>query len=88
LSQAAQATLEEVVQTVDAIIAVGNNQIVLLQCTARYPAPPDALNIRAMLTLRDATDAQVGLSDHSRDPIVAPTVATALAHQLLKNTSR
>jgi N,N'-diacetyllegionaminate synthase len=78
------ATLEEVVQTVDAIIATGNDQIVLLQCTARYPAPLDALNIRAMLALREATGRQVGLSDHSRDPVVAPTVATALGGSVIE----
>ena len=72
------ATLEEVVQAVKVIRETGNEQIVLLQCTASYPTPPEAINARALVTLRDASGCLVGLSDHSRDPIIAPTVATAL----------
>jgi sialic acid synthase SpsE len=72
------ATLEEVVEAVKVIRETGNDQIVLLQCTASYPTPPEAINARALVTLRDASGCLVGLSDHSRDPIIAPTVATAL----------
>ena len=36
------------------------------------------MNARAITTLRRATGRPVGLSDHSRDPIIAPVVATAL----------
>lgn len=37
----------------------------LLQCTTQYPAPPDAINLRAMKTLAEATGLLVGFSDHS-----------------------
>jgi N-acetylneuraminate synthase len=50
----------------------------MLQCTAKYPTPLDAINARAIETLRDATGLPTGLSDHSRDPIVAPILAVAL----------
>jgi N,N'-diacetyllegionaminate synthase len=56
----------------------GNEQTIFLQCTASYPTPLNAINARAMLALREATQRPVGLSDHSRDPVVVPTVATAL----------
>ena len=72
------ATLEEVVRTVDAIRSEGNDEVVVLQCTASYPTPPEAVNARSIVALREATGALVGLSDHSRDPIVAPTLAVAL----------
>jgi N-acetylneuraminate synthase len=57
---------------------VGNDRLVVLQCTAAYPTPPHAVNARAIVTLREATGHLVGLSDHSRDPVIAPVVAVAL----------
>jgi N-acetylneuraminate synthase len=57
---------------------VGNAGLVVLQCTAAYPTPPHAVNARAIATLRETTGYLVGLSDHSRDPIIAPVVAVAL----------
>ncbi len=70
--------LDEVKRVVDLARDVGNEQIVLLQCTAAYPTPPGDVNARAIVTLRDATGCHVGLSDHSRDPVIAPVVAIAL----------
>jgi sialic acid synthase SpsE len=78
------ATLEEVVRSVEAIVDEGSGQIVVLQCTARYPAPLQAVNARAMLTIREAIGRPVGLSDHSRDAIVAPAAATALGASLIE----
>jgi sialic acid synthase SpsE len=72
------ATLDEVRETVDAVRATGNEQFALLQCTASYPAPVDALHLRTIATMRDAFGVPVGLSDHSRDPLVAPVAAVAL----------
>jgi len=72
------ATLDEVRAAVDMIQAEGNQNIVLMQCTASYPTPPEAVNALAIRTLQEATGLLVGLSDHSRDPVTAPVVATAL----------
>jgi len=72
------ATLDEVKQVVGQVSAVGNDQVALLQCTAAYPAPPHAVNARAIVALRNATGCPVGLSDHSRDPVLAPVVAVSL----------
>src|SRR5262245_27033059 len=72
------ATLDEVLHSVAELRQTGNDQIILLQCTASYPTPLDDVNVRALQTLRQATGLLTGLSDHSRDPIVAPMVAAAL----------
>jgi N-acetylneuraminate synthase/N,N'-diacetyllegionaminate synthase len=40
-------------------------RLVLLHCVSRYPTPEDALNLRAMETLRRWFEVPVGLSDHS-----------------------
>ena len=56
----------------------GARDITLLQCTASYPAPPASLNLRAIPWLMGHFGVAAGLSDHSTDPVLAPTVAVAL----------
>ena len=78
------ATLPEVLHIVDVLRSEGNEQIILLQCTAKYPTPLSAVNARALVALREATGLPTGLSDHSRDPIIAPVVAVALGACLIE----
>ncbi|MCX6536551.1 MAG: N-acetylneuraminate synthase [Actinobacteria bacterium] len=40
-------------------------RVTLLHCTTDYPTSPRDINLRAMVTLREKFDCQVGLSDHS-----------------------
>lgn len=72
------ATLVEVGEAVRAARRAGNRDLILLQCTAAYPAPLESINARALATLREVFGVLTGLSDHSRDPIVAPMAAAAL----------
>jgi sialic acid synthase SpsE/RimJ/RimL family protein N-acetyltransferase len=78
------ANLDEVRASVEAFRATGNEELVLLQCTAAYPAPIASLNVRAIPTLKAAFDLPVGLSDHSRDPVVAPVAAVAVGANMLE----
>jgi sialic acid synthase SpsE len=78
------ASLDEVLAAVERIRGAGSDRIVLLQCTACYPAPLDSVNVRAVATLRAATGLLTGLSDHSRDPIVAPMTAVALGASVIE----
>jgi N-acetylneuraminate synthase len=78
------ADLEEVLHSVDVVRSEKNEQIILLQCTASYPAPLDAINARALVVLNRVTGCPSGLSDHSRDPIVAPIVAVSLGACVLE----
>jgi N,N'-diacetyllegionaminate synthase len=41
------------------------DRITVLHCTTEYPAPMDEVNLRAMLTIRDAFGVKVGYSDHT-----------------------
>ena len=44
----------------------GNEQVVLLHCTLKYPCPPEGINLRMMEHLMRAfPEVPVGLSDHS-----------------------
>jgi N-acetylneuraminate synthase len=72
------ANLSEVADSVDVFRATGNDSLALLQCTGAYPAPPESLDLRSITTMRSAFGLPVGLSDHSRDPVVAPVAAVAL----------
>jgi len=58
--KAAVATLEE----------AGASDITVLHCVSAYPSPPEQSNLSAIETIRKATGARTGWSDHSRIPAV------------------
>lgn len=58
-------------------------RVCLLHCTSQYPAPPEAVNLRAMGTLARAFGARVGLSDHTRG-LSVPLAAVALGAAVLE----
>jgi sialic acid synthase SpsE len=78
------ADLTEVRQAVGWCQAEGNDQVILLQCTASYPAPLVSLNIRALATMRETFGVPTGLSDHSRDPLAGPMAAAALGANVIE----
>ncbi len=69
--------LGEIDAAVQTARAAGNDQIVVLGCTASYPAAPSESNLRGLPLLAQATGAVVGLSDHTMG-IGAPLAAVAL----------
>jgi len=71
------ATVEEIERAVAACRAVGNDDIVLLQCTSGYPTPLDQLNLRTIPDIRERFGTLVGLSDHTMTH-TAVAAATAL----------
>jgi sialic acid synthase SpsE len=68
--------LADVHEAVEVIRSEGNNNIVLLHCSALYPTPPDKVNLRVMDTMRAAFKLPVGFSDHTLD-ITVPVAAVA-----------
>lgn len=74
----------EIAEAVAAIREEGNDQIILLQCVARYPAEPFHANLRVMDLMRSAFDVPVGYSDHSIDPFVVPYAAVARGASVLE----
>ena len=71
------ASLGEVEEAVDTIHTAGNQQLVLLHCTSNYPTVYPDVNLKAMLTLKNAFQLPVGYSDHTLG-IEVPIAATAL----------
>ena len=59
------ATAAEVDETVRAAREAGCKDLILLKCTSTYPATPANTNIRTIPHLRELTDCEVGLSDHT-----------------------
>ena len=76
--------LAEVRRAVAVLEGAGCERLALMQCTAAYPTPPEAVNARALVTLRDTFSIPTGLSDHSEDPVVAPMAAAALGAAVLE----
>ncbi len=71
------ASVGEIDAAVQAVRSTGNEQIVVLQCTASYPADPADSNLRGIPVLAETFDTLVGLSDHTMG-IGAPVAAIAL----------
>jgi N-acetylneuraminate synthase len=78
------ANMDEVREMVAAVRAVGGRELAVMQCTAKYPAPLSALNLRTLPMMAREFDVPVGLSDHSREPLPGPMAAVAIGASLLE----
>ena len=73
------ATTEEARRAIDILTSgpLTTDDITVLHCNTQYPTPMRDVNLRAMLTLRDALGVKTGYSDHTTG-IEVPVAATAL----------
>ena len=71
---ATPAEIDELVRTVR---NAGGKQLALLKCTSAYPAPLEAMNLRAIPHLAGRFDLPAGLSDHTLG-VVVPVAAVSL----------
>lgn len=78
------ATLEDIKWAVDYFYKQGGEKIALMQCTAKYPAPLSTLNLKTIPGLVRRFGVPVGLSDHSRDPIIGPVGAVVLGASIIE----
>lgn len=67
------ANLGEIEAVIEVLEQAGTprKQITVLHCNTEYPTPMTDVNLRAMLTIRDAFDVKVGYSDHTQGTEVA-----------------
>ena len=75
---------KEIAFALSSLRQAGCSDITLLQCTAAYPAPPEAMNVRAIRTLAQMFCVPVGLSDHSLDCSTAPLLAVAYGASVIE----
>ena len=79
--------LEGIDAAVNAALSHGAKHVSVMQCVSLYPAAPEAMNLRAMETLRNRFNVPVGLSDHSLGIEVATLAVAAGAHVIEKHFS-
>jgi pseudaminic acid synthase len=77
------ATLAEIDAAVRAARSTGNENLIVLGCTASYPAPPEETNLRRLPLLATSLGVQVGLSDHTLG-IGAAVAAIALGATVIE----
>lgn len=58
--------LEDVERALE-ILQRGGGEVLVLQCTSSYPAPPEKVNLRAMTAMGERFGLPYGLSDHTPD---------------------
>jgi sialic acid synthase SpsE len=70
------ASAGEVREAMDVLAPGGQRPVGLFQCTAKYPAPEEALNLAVIGSFaREYPHCVPGFSDHSADPLRAPVAA-------------
>ena len=77
-------TFKEIDFVVDFLKNNDCNKIALLQCTSKYPCELNALNLSVIPTLKDRYHVPIGLSDHSLDPILAPSLSIKLGGTIIE----
>ena len=79
------ATLGEIEAAIAVLEAAGTPraQITVLHCNTEYPTPIQDVNLRAMVTIRDAFGVAVGYSDHTLG-IEVPIAAVALGATVIE----
>lgn len=77
--------ISEIKLAISTLVKNGTNRdkISLLQCTSAYPAPPEEINLRTILTLKKKFKLNVGLSDHSLG-INASSAAVSLGAKIIE----
>lgn len=77
-------TEEEISWAVKTFYQQGGQDLTLLQCTACYPALPESMNLGILPWLKQRYQVQVGLSDHSENPILAAVIAVGLGAKVIE----
>jgi sialic acid synthase SpsE len=75
---------DDIAWSVERYRASGGRDLALLQCTAAYPAPDAAMNLRAIPWLAETFHCAAGLSDHSPHAMHAPLAAVALGAKVIE----
>lgn len=75
------ATDEEINDAIKAILSQNNNDITLLKCTSKYPAPLNSMELIRMVSDAKKYNVKYGLSDHSlgnKAAIIATTLKASI----------
>lgn len=67
------ATIEEIDETIETLVKIGNKQLIILHCVSCYPPKPEVVNLKNITLFKERYGFPVGYSDHS------PTNSMAVA---------
>jgi N,N'-diacetyllegionaminate synthase len=79
------ATMEEIKASVKVLLANGQakNNINILHCNSEYPTPFSDVNLRAMLSIKEELNVDVGYSDHT-EGIEVPIAAVSIGAKIIE----
>jgi len=77
------ATSKDIKDAIKTCKKVGNDKIILLQCTSQYPASFEQANLSRIPDMKKRFGVAVGVSDHSPRSLI-PTVAVALGAKIVE----
>lgn len=80
-----KATMEDVDLAVSWCKEEGNEKLILLHCTATYPAKYESMNLNVITSMQDHFDFPIGLSDHNTENITAVSAITMGANLVEKH---
>lgn len=77
--------MQELMEAVDVILATGfeKDNLTILHCNTEYPTPFEDVNLRAMKTISDVFNIEVGYSDHTTG-IEVPIAAVAMGAKVIE----
>jgi sialic acid synthase SpsE len=78
------ATYEDIEWAINYFYEKGGKNISLMQATATYPASFSSLNLNVIRDLKLRFKVPVGLSDHSRHPVIGPVSAVSLGASIIE----
>lgn len=79
------ADLGEIEDALDVLVGYGTSKdkITVLHCNTEYPTPFEDVNLKAMLSIKNAFNISVGFSDHTKG-IEVPLAAVALGAEIIE----
>lgn len=75
--------VQEIRNAIDVLKQNGTKEIRLLHCNTEYPTPYEDVNLKAMQTMRDLFQLEVGYSDHTKG-IEVPIAAVAMGATVIE----
>jgi len=76
-------TMEDIRSAVEIIKENGVSDLTILHCTTEYPTPFEDVNLKAMNTIREEFNVNIGYSDHTKG-IEVPIAAVALGATVIE----
>ena len=77
------ASIDDIIDAIEACHEVGNDKVILLKCVSAYPTPLEEVNLKAIPYLQRLFNVPVGLSDHTLG-ISVPIASVALGARVIE----